>query len=334
MQFSWLEGACGRWDKVLVIGRSFEREGRRYHIIGMTLGEKASIYLIEPYVEEVQSKRRKNASQRARLKEFDRQEDTYLHCSEFRIGSKTLTVQGGQGGSLKYSENNYEELKLFFDMMNAGWEVPGWLREEEWENLQLVRLTFADVKRLPKYTPDMPIVIKHEPVPIEHLLEKTVTLKIGGARSFQFTDDCGEHVQCYINDVMLVDVWDEEQFNHPKYKERFSEEEMQQIKEQYYTALKESCPEGMCYIGIEYECSKDVSLQFYAKDYLKSCPQTHSSGSASFLLVNWKPEKKTGTHGFPLKGAAINYPFLPDTEVIPAEVFSYIEMKEPWEESI
>lgn len=64
MQFSWLEGACNRWDKVLVIGRTFERDGKKYHMIGMTLAEEACLYLIEPYTEAVQGKRRKNANQR------------------------------------------------------------------------------------------------------------------------------------------------------------------------------------------------------------------------------------------------------------------------------
>ena len=37
MQFSWLEGVSKKWKEILVIGRTIERDGKRYHIVGMTL---------------------------------------------------------------------------------------------------------------------------------------------------------------------------------------------------------------------------------------------------------------------------------------------------------
>ena len=220
-------------------------------------------------------------------------------------------------------------------MMRAGWTVPDWLREKEWDELQLVTLKIADLKRLPGYSPQMPILIKHRPDSIRHIVEKTITLTVGKKRSFSFLDHDGEQVWCHINDVTLIDVWEdtEKQFQDPKYIKKVSPEQLAEIKESCYKALEQNCPQGMCYIGIEYECSKDFSLQFYTKEYLSSYPECHS-GSAFFFLMRLKPDKDTGTHGLPLKGCVMQTPLSPDTVKIPAELFSYQEKRKEWEEQI
>lgn len=89
----------------------------------------------------------------------------------------------------------------------------------------------------------------------------------------------------------------------------------------------------MCYIGIEYECSRDINLQFYSKDFLESYPETHS-GSAAFLLMRLKPDKKTGIHGLPLKGYVIDTPFAPDTTAVSVELLFYMEKTQAWEEYV
>ena len=48
MQFSWLEGISKKWKEILVIGRTFEHDGKKYHMIGMTMEENATLYIIEP----------------------------------------------------------------------------------------------------------------------------------------------------------------------------------------------------------------------------------------------------------------------------------------------
>ena len=110
-------------------------------------------------------------------------------------------------------------------------------------------------------------------------------------------------------------------------------EQLQEVKEHCYRALEESCPKGMCYFGIEYECSKDYSLQFYAREYLNSYPEC-GNGSAVFFLMHLKPDRKTGVHGLPLKGCAIQTAVAPDTMKMPAELFCYYEKVAAWEESV
>ena len=89
----------------------------------------------------------------------------------------------------------------------------------------------------------------------------------------------------------------------------------------------------MCYIGVEYECSKDISLQFYSKEFLKSFPETHGA-SSYFLLMRLKSDKKTGSHGLSLKGCAIQTAVSPDTTKILAEMFLYMEKVDAWEEIV
>lgn len=328
MQLSYLEEIPNEWRKLLVIGKTIEKNREKYHIIGMTLGERANLYILEPFSEPdyPRHKQRAHRSHRTRLKEQEERQESYLHCKELRLGDKLLKVEGGDGSPLKYSEQDYRTICLFVEMMRAGWVVPDWLREKEWDTLQLVTLHITNLKRLPKYSPKMPITIKHRPDPIRHIVEKTVTLTVGKSRSFHFTDHSGEQVWCHINRVSLIDVWKdmEEQLSNPKYLKKATPEQLREVRKHCYEALEQSVPKGMCYIGIEYECSKDFSLQFYSKEHLRSCPESRS-GSASFLMMHLKPDQETGTHGLPLKGNMIQTPVSPDTVRIPAELFLYFE---------
>lgn len=340
MKFSYLEDAYKKWDDILVIGKTIERDNKKYHIVGMTLADEAELYIIEPFKEPEDCRHRTKGvrNQRKILKEHGGSEtdkDSYLHCRDFCLGNQWLQVQSGSGGSLKYSKENYEEIKLFFDMLRAGWVIPEWLKNEEWDNLQLVTLRIADIKKLPEYSSDMPIIIKHRPGCVEHIVEKTVTLNVGKSHTFSFVDNYGDEVRCYINNVTLIDVWKEteEQFRNPKYTERVSEEQLQEIKSQCYEALEQSCPKGMYYIGVEYECSKDISLQFYSKEFLRSFPEIRN-GSATAFFMTFKRDKEIGTHNLPLKGYVMQTAVSSDTSKIPAELFLYLEKTDEWEENI
>ena len=210
MNFSILSNfykKCKKWLDILVIGKTIERDGRKYHIIGMTLSDEAKLYIIEPYDKQEPINIKGIRSHRRLLKEHEGKSCCYLHCSDFHLGSKRLQIQGGKGDSLGYSTENYEIIQLFLDMMSAGWTVPEWIKDTDWADLQLVTLRIANMEKLPDYSPDMPITITHSPDFTQHILEKTVTLNVGKSRSFSFTDDYGDNVQCYINDVTLIDVW-------------------------------------------------------------------------------------------------------------------------------
>lgn len=336
MNFSILKSHHKKWRDILVIGKTIERDNRKYHIVGMTLSEEAKLYIIEPCTEtETGHKPRGIRNQRRVQKENNENNCCYLNCSEFCLGTEKMQVQGAAGGPLAFSSDDYGTIQLFSDMMSAGWQIPGWLENEEWDCLQLTCLTIAGLEKLPAYSPEMPITITHRPAPVRHILEKAVTLQVGKRRSFSFTDNHGDEVWCHINNVTLIDVWKstEEQLNDSKLAENFSPEQLAQAREHRYKALEQNCPEGMCYAGIEYECSKDLCLTFYTREYLKSCPTTHH-GSSYFLLMRLKPDKETGIHGLPLKGCVMQTPLLPETAKIPAELFLYHEKVDAWTETV
>ena len=337
MNFCVLEDSYQKWRGILAIGKTMERHGENYHILGMTLGECPKLYILEPFhpPAENEPKRKGANTQRKLLKTHNECESAYLHCREIAIGNQVLGVQGGSSSPLGYSTNDYGIVQLFFDMLGAGWQIPPWLKELGWDDLQLVTLELSPVKKLPHYSPQLPITICHAPVPRQHIIEKTITLQVGKSRSFAFIDNQGCAVQCHINKVFLIDVWQtiEERFSNPQFTQKLSAQELQQIKNHCYESLAHSCPRGMCYIGIEYECSKNMGLQFFSKEFLKSSPQNHEGGFSN-MAMSLKPDEKTGAHQLPLRGTVIETPVAPDTTKIPAELFFCFEIIDPWDETI
>ncbi len=336
MNFSYLEECHNTWREILVIGKTIERNGEKYHLIGMTLSDTANIYILEPYKESehIHQKRKGIRNQRRVLKETEAPVFSYLHCSEFAFGSQKLQTQGGTGSPLKYGLDDYRNFQLFFDMLSAGWKVPDWLRTTDWEELQLVSLQIH-TDRLPEYSPDLPITITHHPDAIPHIIEKPVILRMGKTCSLSFTDHEKETVWCHVNQVTFIDMWKrlEERFQDPAIAELLTPEQIEQSKKRSEEALAQNCPRGMCYVGVEYECTKDLWLTFYSEQFLKSRIQP-SSGSACLLGVIHKPDQDTGTHGLPLKGCAIQTPVPEDTTSIRAELFYYYEKVSEWSETI
>nr|WP_277935501.1 hypothetical protein [Parablautia muri] len=335
MNFSTLLDCHKKWRNLLVIGKTIERDGRKYHILGMTLSDEAKLYIIEPYDKREPINRKGIRNHRRILKEHEGRNCCYLHCSDFHLGNDRLQTLGGMGGPLEYSTEDYEAIQLFLDMMSAGWTVPEWLQDIDWADLQLVTLRIANMEKLPNYSPDMPITITHSPDSTQHILEKTVTLNVGKSRSFSFTDDYGDNVQCHINHVALIDMWKntEEELRDPKLTERFPPQQLEEARKHRYDALEQCCPKGMCYVGIEYECSKNYDLVFHSKQYLASRPESHQ-GSCHFLMMHLKPEQETGMHCLPLKGCVIQTPVSPGTSKIPAELFLYHERISAWTETV
>ena len=118
MNFSLLEDFHSKWQDILVIGKTTERNGRKYHIVGMTLSDEAKLYIIEPYMEPESRNRRGIRNHRRMLKEHERHGYSYLHCSDLCLGDVHLKIQGGIGSPM--DSDNYGMIQLFFDMMGAG----------------------------------------------------------------------------------------------------------------------------------------------------------------------------------------------------------------------
>ncbi|MEY8492892.1 hypothetical protein AALC16_07750 [Lachnospiraceae bacterium 29-91] len=133
MNFSILSDCNKKLQDILVIGKTIERDGRKYHIPDMTLSDEIKLYIIKPYDKQEPINRKGIHNHRWILKEYEGRSCCYLHCSEFYLGDQKLQVQGGMSGSLEYSLEDYGTIQLFLDMMNAGWTVPEWLKDTDWK---------------------------------------------------------------------------------------------------------------------------------------------------------------------------------------------------------
>lgn len=104
MDFGYLEDIHQKWQDVLVMDRTFERDGKKYYILGMSLsGEnkpyiltKAQLYILEPYSKPKRYGRRKDGfcNGRNRLKEWFALPRGYWECNEIGLGHEKLSVRG------------------------------------------------------------------------------------------------------------------------------------------------------------------------------------------------------------------------------------------------
>lgn len=325
------------YDDVKVIGRDVELDGHYAHIIGMTLKDRqAFVYVLElvehPDIEEnFQSSTDKTHRQQMMNNCKNERNIAFLRVREFRSNGKIYAVAGANSST---TENyNMAEHMLFYLMMREhGWKIPkeSLLYTAGWECLQMSVIELRDeMEELPDWGMDLEIV-KDSHSKTE-LLEIPVILTCGEhpVISFQLRD--GTQAECYINKICLKDVWAdiEHRFEDEEYRNRALEhvsvEEFQKMKEQCEEALLADCPRGKCYILVEYECSADVAVNFYATSYLDSKPQIHSGGATALLLMH-RPDAQAGVHGMKLRGCVIQTPIEPDATSLEAELFSYTEI--------
>ncbi|MBP3543079.1 MAG: hypothetical protein J6J86_02515 [Lachnospiraceae bacterium] len=133
---------------------------------------------------------------------------------------------------------------------------------------------------------------RHIPIPIH----KRFHLKIGKYTKPRVIHVTGEaEAAVYIHGITFYDIWEESKtrFEDERYKERFTAEQIEQMKKTYMESLPKMCPKGCVLPVIEYECDKDYQMQFYTTEYLKREPE-HSSSS---VLMMMRPEKKIGPMG-------------------------------------
>lgn len=161
-------------------------------------------------------------------------------------------------------------------------------------------------------------------------LEIPARLTCGEEPEIPFTMMDGASAICYINKIEHLDVWAEHErrFSDQAYIDRMLQyvtmEEFQAMKSQCEEAMESICPRGKHFLLVEYECSADVSLDFYATSYLESEPQI-SSGTVSTMIFTHRPDSETGSHGLKLRGCIIQTPMDPEETSLEAELFSYTE---------
>ncbi len=195
--------------------------------------------------------------------------------------------------------------------------------------MYLTNLAFeGDYDAIPALDRGASIRFSMSPAHTSHLVELPVTLRVGVEYpdKLYFADkEGGERHWAQIDRVFLYDMWEEmeKNFDDPRMKEQFTPEELAEHKAEFEEHFSETCPKGMCYAVVEYECEEDISIQFYSKAWLDSEPvQSGRAGSIGFIM---SPDEPAGKLGLKLKAAIIPEPVAPDTGFIEAELFRYIQ---------
>lgn len=337
-----------QFDALKVIGKDVEKNGRLYHIIGMTLKEKkATVYVLEQkdnLFEEEYVQERTPRMDLKRSMEKRQNSSFFMHIREFRAWEEgkeatVYEVKSASSGPIKNSDY-CEAMMLFLRMREAGWSIPkdSVFYEAGWGSLVLTEIELqGEFETLPDWTKEIQVQV--DCIPESAAIEQSVQLECGMALEVPFYLEDGTPVTCYINKVYLMDVWAEEEkhFADPVYRERMlqhvSEEQLEQMKEQLFAALEQHCPRRKHYMVLEYECTEDVSLAFYDKEYLDVIEEP-KGGTASAVLMRVKPDEETGTHGLKLRGCVIQKPLDANTKVLEAELFSYSKKIQKSEETL
>lgn len=132
----------------------------------------------------------------------------------------------------------------------------------------------------------------------------------------------------YLLDFFYYDIWKEEEnrFDDPKYQERFTKEQLIEMKTNFYHSLNEHYPKGTKIPVIEYECEENFSLEFYSQLELKEIIKPNY-GSCSSMLLMFKPDQKEGEHGLCRKQCALGG-VMDTSEIIPVELLTVQVKKE------
>lgn len=333
------------FDEIQIIGQDIEKEGRPYHIIGMARKDKkVSLYVLEmderlsdkehvpaqsegvsareTYIEKTRRENMKHSMQSERNRSF------FLRIREFQSKDKVFEVGSINSGAWDYGE----ACILFLKMMQAGWKPAedSPFYKVDWERLKMTHIGLREeMDVLPQWSDDMQVVI--DSTPADSVIELPVTLEIGQTKELGFPLEDGSSAVCYINNVQLMDVWadEEKKFADPAYRERMlqymTEEALEQSKKEFFETLSENCPQGMCFITVEYECTKDISLRFYDREYLDGVEEPKEGGCSSVIMMA-KPDVETGAHGLKMRACVIQKPVEPTVKEVNAELFAYSEL--------
>lgn len=350
MNLELMKEAMPDWDEARVIGLDVETEGRISHIVGMIRqGDQAKLYVLEDAEPAEGTVLAQKAAMTARqgepLPERHTNRESFSHIDERNffdwvtaviVGEQELLVESAMSACFGIPDNFLNWL-MISEMMKAGWNLPEghpfWRRD--WERILLKEVVFrTPVAALPDWNKNE-VRIRHGEKWEHHLLELPVRLVVGQKQEIPFALKDGREGICHVSAVYPIDVWaeQEKQFSDPRYLEIMTKEEFEQHKQKFYQGLQEDCPRGMCYMGVEYECTLDGNLTFYDSAWLEEEPPVHR-GSVTIRMMTLKPDDPVGPHGLPRRGCAIQTPVAPDVREMEAELFFYTERVPEWEEAL
>lgn len=336
MNFEWLQAIEQemQFDEIRIIGKRAGLEEKPCYIAALLRrGDQLQVCIFKQ--ENMPAYGTRENTMRASLRE-------QAHMME-SLNLQALIIDGerlmGKSGTGYYLQNSGPEAAvLLARLMQAGWQMPqdSVFYHMDWDQIMIMVYgldgTYPKIPDISQARMSVLWMAEYR----NYLLEQPFCLVVTDGEEMETKqqvafeipapDGTKQEGVCYINRVELVDVWQEweEKYADPAYQKQalqyVSAEEFEETKRMLFETLGYECPRGMFYIGISYECTLDVSLDFYSREYLDS-PQKICGQRASFLLTHSKPDSETGSHGLKMQAAVIRVPVPYDTKEIQAELF-------------
>jgi hypothetical protein len=224
------------------------------------------------------------------------------------------------------SLNQWSNTALFTHFFLCGWNPSG-IETQNTDYIYLNSLALnGKYTSIPDYEVLAPIRFTTREMMESHLVENPIpiTLTVDGdyREKIHFSSNESEQKEwIQINRVYLYDIWGEFEklLSDPRIIERLSEEELLQRKAELKATLIDDCPEGMCFLAVDYESGDNISVTFYSKRWLEDTPRYKNHG----LGIIATPEQPTGKLGLKLKTTIIHEPLPPNTKTIEVELFCY-----------
>lgn len=279
----------------------FYRDEEHYAVLAMLAKKKDTLCLweftaiLDEAYEERNKKYRVPKTNRAEL-EQNLKNRNEMRIKSIEINGQCFTVSSATGTCLGDRYNIEEQLLLLY-MLKQGVRL-GELEQMPLDRLMINTYELEEPKEL------SPLEEKIENISLELStqyfsvpIHKRLHLKTGKydkPRKLHLNGVAESTV--YIHGISFYDAWQEAEtrFEDKRYVERFTPEQIAQMKQQFLDSLPGLCPEGCVLPVIEYECDKELQMQFYTTEYLKRMPE-HGSTSVFLML---KPKEKMGIMGY------------------------------------
>lgn len=222
-----------------------------------------------------------------------------MKLSKIKIGNYELDVRSsttntpyfGVFKSKKESSDINYTINYIFAILNKC--NLGELENSDINDLCIFEYVFSNSIESLNINPNDTIILyfKHRIKKIK--INKTLNLKMGEhkGKKYSFRDKTTKEKQyIYIDRLVHYDVWHEakKQFDSPEYihkcKKVLTDEQIDQMKQEYFKSLPNLCPHGMDLAVLEYETEKEINLNVYTKKFLNEKLKTNSGSSMLLLL--------------------------------------------------
>ncbi|MDE7312973.1 MAG: hypothetical protein K2N87_15350 [Eubacterium sp.] len=327
-----------QYEELKVIGKDAFMGGKQVHVIAMVRKEdETTLFIMSKAQGEMQKQEEPPKPNRQLLKDYV--QNDFASVSKLEMDGRTFRSRSAQSGRLQACD--LDSLLILAKFMEAGWSLPQGheLLETDWEQIEVMRCIFHPTrKKLPDWD-NADVKVTWSAQLKQHFIEMPVTLELEDTKedgtyerelSFMVSQDDGtkKEAVCYINRIRLVDIWAEEEarYEDPEYRrqvlEHVTEEEWEQLRQSSAKALENVCPRGMYFLVIEYECTLDLSLQFYLSDFLQAVPTFTEGEGESMLFGVQTGQERQGSHGMLLKEALIQQPISGEVTELSVELFA------------